>query len=427
MQYTDFWALIDCNNFYVSCQQLFEPKYIGKPCVVLSNNDGCVVSRSDEAKAMGIQMGEVYFLNKQKFEEMGVKVWSSNYPLYGDLSSRVMELLAQECLEIQVYSIDECFAKFRCFNNHADPNFNMLDFFEKLRAKILKWFGIPVCIGVAPTKALSKVANRIAKKFKKHTGGVHIIENEELRIKALKWLQVEDIWGIGRQHTAKLKRFNINTAYDFTQQHEDWIRRTFSVVELRLMRDLKGLTSLDFEEVKAKKGINCGRSFDKGLTTIDEVAERLTSNVCHAAEKLRSQNDHCKSVTVYLTTGSHTEQPYSRTFRIKLPFATNSNLELTKFALYALRIIFKDGYVYRKCGVYLTDFVPASGEQLSMFNNRDVRHDVLMKVMDGLNFKHSKRVVQLAIEPKVKFEMRQEFMSPSWTTRISDIPVAKSG
>lgn len=403
---------------------MFEPKYIGRPCVVLSNNDGCVVSRSDEAKAMGIQMGEVYFLNIEKYATWGVKVWSSNYPLYGDISARIMKLLAGECPEVQVYSIDECFVKFYSFSNHASE-FNFREYLLKLREKILKWFGIPVCIGVGPTKALAKVANRVAKKYKSQTKGVHIIDTDLLRVKALKWLPIEDIWGIGRRHAARLKNHNIHTAYEFTQQHDEWVRKTFSVVELRLLRDLQGKITLDFEEVKDKQNIACTRSFDKALTEFNDIAERLATNVCHAANKLRGQKSHCRMLSVFVIYGSHQERLYNQSFRIKLEYSTNSDIELTKYAMFALKAIYQEGFVYRKCGAILSDFCPADGEQLALFGSRNVKHDALMKAIDSINYRYSGKVVRLGREPKLQFKMRQDFLSPCYTTRMSDLLVVK--
>lgn len=423
-RYKDFWILVDCNNFYVSCQRVFEPKYNNVPCVVLSNNDGCVISRSDEAKAMGIKMGEPFFLSKNQFVADGVKVWSSNYQLYGDMSSRVMGTIALECPEVEVYSIDECFAKFTCVDDHYG-DFNFKAFLENMKRKIEKWTGIPVCIGAGPTKALAKAANRIAKKYKARTEGIHIIDNEDMRLKAIKWLAVEDIWGIGRRHAARLQRQNIKTAYDFSRLHDDWVRKNMTVVGLRLLHDIQGKMTLDFEEVKPNKNIACTRSFKSGLTKYEDVSERLTAYVCHAAGKLRKQNDRCKELVVFVTTGGHTDTPYHRSFKIRTNFASNSSLELNNAAQYALKAIFKEGYIYKKCGVILSDFVPQEGEQLRMFNGRNVKHDSLMMVIDKLNIKYSKRVLKLAGEPVVKFDMRQDYLSPCYTTKIEDILVVR--
>ena len=250
------YALVDCNNFYASCERVFRPDLNDKPIAILSNNDGCVIARSNEAKPF-IPMGAPAFKFKKEFERNNIHVFSSNYALYGDLSNRVMTTLSNFAPEIDVYSIDEAFLKFDGFDY-----FDLNEYGNKIRTTVTRNTGIPISIGIAPTKALSKVANKIAKKYFERTKGVYVIDNEEKRVKALKWLNIEDVWGIGKKHARKLKYNGIHTAYDFTLKSDNWTRKHFSVVGLRLKRDLSGIPTLGLDEVKTKKNIATTRTFD---------------------------------------------------------------------------------------------------------------------------------------------------------------------
>ena len=245
------FALIDCNNFYVSCERVFNPALERKPVVVLSNNDGCAISRSNEAKALRIPMGAPAFKFEKTFKEYNVEVFSSNFPLYGDMSSRVMSILSKFTPNIEIYSIDEAFLKFEGFDKY-----DLESYCENIKNIVLKWTGIPISVGIAPTKALAKVANRIAKKFPNKTKGVYLINSEEKRIKALKWLKIQDVWGIGFRHAERLRSININTAYDFINLEDNWVRKNMSVVGLRLKKELEGKSVLDLEEVTFTKKSN---------------------------------------------------------------------------------------------------------------------------------------------------------------------------
>lgn len=245
------FALVDCNNFYASCQRVFEPHLIGKPVVILSNNDGNVIARSNEAKALNIPMGAVYYQYKELFEKHNVNVYSSNYALYGDMSSRVMNILSTFAPEIEIYSIDEAFLKFKGFEN-----FNLEEIGKKMQRTVTKGTGIPVSVGFAPTKALAKIANKIAKKYPERTKSVYVMDDEEKRIKALKWTKIEDVWGIGRKHAKRLKALNIKTAYQFTQLSDSWVRHEMSVVGLRLKHELEGKSSLDLESPTDKNQLH---------------------------------------------------------------------------------------------------------------------------------------------------------------------------
>lgn len=276
------FALIDCNNFYASCERVFRPDLIGKPIVVLSNNDGCVIARSNEAKAVGIPMGAPAFEYEKLFEQHGVHVFSANFALYGDMSNRVMNILSEFSPEMEIYSIDECFLKLNGFEHY-----DLQQQGELMRHKVTKSTGIPISVGVAPTKALAKLANRIAKKYPDKTKGCYIIDNEEKRTKALKWLKIEDVWGVGRQHTKRLQAQNVFTAYDFTQLADEWVRMHLAIVGLRLKRDLQGIPTLDLEEAQPKKNIATTRSFETNYTEWEQLAERVSTFAASCAEKLR--------------------------------------------------------------------------------------------------------------------------------------------
>ena len=295
------YGILDCNSFYASCERVFNPSLINKPIVILSNNDGCVISMSEEAKPFVTMTGEAYKLEKI-FTKHGIQVFSSNYSLYGDLSTRVMSILNQFSPEVEVYSIDEAFFTLDHINKE-ELEVKVLD----LRDKIEKWIGLPVSIGVAPTKSLSKVANKIAKKFPIRTKGVYIISNEEQRIKALKWTETQKIWGIGWSLSKKLKEQNVRTAYEFTLLSDEFIKKRFSVVELRLKRDLLGEPTIYFEKVRLKKNIATTRTFEYALTNYDSIKERIATFANACAEKIRKQKSECSYLYVFLKTSKYTE------------------------------------------------------------------------------------------------------------------------
>jgi len=413
------YALIDCNNFYASVERVFSPDLKNKPVVVLSNNDGCVIARSNEAKALGIPMGAPAFEYESLFIKNQVKVFSANFALYGDMSQRVMDILSSYSPEIEIYSIDEAFLKFDGFEH-----FNLQDLGNEMCYKVKKWTGIPVSVGIAPTKALAKVANRIAKKFPKETKGVYIIDTEEKRIKALKWLKVEDIWGIGRQHTKRLNAFKVFTAYEFTQLDDAWVKKNLAIVGLRLKHDLQGIPTLDLEEYQIKKTIATTRSFDKNYTKLEELQERVSTFAVSCAEKLRKQHSCCNSLMVFIHSNYHRDDlpQYGRNIVITLPYPTNSSIELSKFANLALKRIFKSGYHYKKAGVIVMDFTQENNRQLNLFENTDSRHYPLMKAVDLLNKIHGQQKIRLGSQDtKRVWKMRQEKLSPRYSTKLSDI------
>jgi DNA polymerase V len=254
------FALVDCNNFYASCERVFRPELNNQPIVVLSNNDGCVIARSNEAKAVGVPMGAPMFKLKELLKQHKIHVFSANFALYGDMSNRVMTMLNEYTPEMEIYSIDEAFLKLTGFTL-----VNLKDYGESIQKTVTKSTGIPISVGIAPTKALAKVANRIAKKYPKETNGSYVIDSDEKRIKALKWLAIDDVWGIGRQHAKRLRAINVNTAYDFTLLTDQWVQQYLSIIGLRLKKDLEGIETLDLEQVKAKKSIATTRTFEKKL------------------------------------------------------------------------------------------------------------------------------------------------------------------
>jgi DNA polymerase V len=405
------FALVDCNNFYASCERAFRPSLEGKPIVVLSNNDGCVIARSNEAKKLGVPMGAVYFEYKELFAKENVYVFSSNYALYGDMSNRVMNLLKTFTPEIEVYSIDEAFLKFDGFDEH----FNLLEYGKIIREAVTGGTGIPVSIGFASSKTLAKAANKVAKKFPGKTGSVYVIKTEEQRMKALKWLPIEDVWGIGRQHSKRLQKMNIKSAYDFTQLPEEWIRKNMSVVGYRLQKELKGISCYEMETPVAKKNIATTRSFDKNYSDYNFVRERVITFAVTCAEKLRRQKSCCNAMMVFIHTNGFRKDllQYSRNMVIELPYPTNSNIELAKFATIALDRIFRKGYEYKKAGVIVLDISPEETKQVNLFENSNVLHKPLMAVIDKINRSIGETKVKLASQDINRtWKMRQEQLSP---------------
>lgn len=416
------FAHIDCNNFYVSCERVFNPSLNGKPVIVLSNNDGCAISRSNEAKALGIPMGAPAFKYKEIIEENNVHVFSANFPLYGDMSNRVMSILATFCPMQEIYSIDECFLDLSGFD------VDLKEYGLQMKERVYKWTGLPISIGIAPTKSLCKVATRVAKKFPKETNSVHVIDSEELRIKALKWLEIGEVWGIGRQYTKKLLAKNIKNAYQFTCMGDDWVKKHMSIVGLRLKHDLQGIPSIMIEEVKDKKNIATTRTFDYNTENYEDVKERIVTFTTKCAEKLRKQGSCCNSIQVFVATNFYRKDlpQYSNSICIKLPFATNSTFELAEYAVVGLEQIFKKGYAYKRAGVFVMDFTPENNQQLNLFQNRNAKHIPIMKAMDKLNRKYGCDLLRLGAQaPGKTWRMKQEKLSPHYTTNINEVLTIK--
>ncbi len=413
------FALVDCNNFYASCERVFRPDLNSKPVVVLSNNDGCVIARSNEAKKLNIPMGAPAFKFKDIFKKNKVHVFSSNFALYGDMSGRVMNILSELAPEIEIYSIDEAFLKFKGFES-----FNLYKYGLKIREKILKSTGIPISIGFAKTKALTKIANKIAKKFPKKTKGVYIIDDEQKRIKALKWMPVDDIWGIGRRHAKRLYRNGIENAYEFTQISDAWVKKYMSVIGIRLKKDLLGIPTLEIEHTKAKKSIATTRSFDKNYSDFEPIKERVTTFAVSCSEKLRKQKSETNTLMVFLHTNGYKKNlpQYNKNIVINLPYSTNSAIEIAKFAIIGLKKIYKKGYLYKKAGVIVMDFSPENPAQGTIFNKSDPRHKNLMQTLDKLNRKYGYQKIKLAGQSQGKtWKMRQKNLSNRYTTKLDEI------
>jgi DNA polymerase V len=416
------FALVDCNNFYASCERVFQPQFRNSPIAILSNNDGCVIARSDEAKNIGLPMGAPAFKYKAFFKEHQIQVFSSNYPLYGDMSSRVMSILKQFSPNVEIYSIDEAFMQL-----NALDDFNTLG--HNMRNQVLQWTGLPTCVGIAPTKALSKVANKIARKFPKETGGVFVIDSDDKRIKALKWTKIKDIWGIGRRLERRLTQQNILSAYDFTQLSDSWVKTQFSITELNLKKDLEGKITLRLEDDHpVKKSIATTRSFEMSYTDIRDIKERVATFANSCAEKLRAQNSNCNILIILLQENrfEKNQQPYKTSITIVLPYTTNSSLTIVKNAIKAIDSLYKKGVKYKRAGVIVTGLVPTDNHQLNMFSSENPKHIPLMKVIDELNKKYGNDKLKIANQDLQKtWKMKQEYLSHQYTTKFNDILIIK--
>ena len=414
------YALVDCNNFYVSCERVFQPQYNGKPVVVLSNNDGCIISRSYEAKEIGIPMGAPEFKVRDAIKQHNIKVFSSNYALYGDLSQRVMKILEKFCPSVEVYSIDEAFLNFDGMNI-SDYHQYGLD----VQKKLMKWLSIPTGIGFAPTKALAKLANRIAKKFPERTNGVYVIDTEDKRIKALKWAKIEDVWGIGYRLTKKMQSQQILTAYDFTlPQNEAFIKKEMGVVGLRLKYELEGKSVLSLEEPKTKKNIAITRSFEKDITSYSELKERVSTFASVCAEKLRKQNSCCYGVVLFLKKDKFKAngERYNFYKMAMLPFPSNTSFSISNLALKMLSELYKEGDSYKKAGVIVTEIIPANQRQFHLFDDENPKFQKIMEVIDKQHAKIGERKIRLGNQDLQRtWKMKQYHLSNKYTTNFKEI------
>ena len=418
------YALVDCNNFYVSCERVFQPQYNGKPVVVLSNNDGCIISRSYEAKAIGIPMGAPEFKVRDVIKQHNIKVFSSNYALYGDLSQRVMKILEGFCPSVEVYSIDEAFLNF-----NGMPLSDYHQYGVTIQNKLMKWLSIPTGIGFAPTKALAKLANRIAKKFPERTNGVYVIDTDEKRIKALKWTKIEDVWGIGYRLTKKMQGQRILTAYDFTLPHnESFIKREMGVVGMRLKYELEGKSVLSLEEPKTKKNIAITRSFEKDIVSYSELKERVSTFASVCAEKLRKQNSCCYGVILFLKKDKFKAngERYNFYKMSTLPFPSNTSFSISNLALKMLSELYKEGDSYKKAGVIVTEIIPANQRQFHLFDDENPKFQKIMEVMDAQHAKFGERKIRLGNQDLQRtWKMKQYHLSKKYTTNIKEILVIK--
>ena len=418
------FVLVDCNNFYASCERVFQPQWESKPVVILSNNDGCVIARSNEAKALNIPMGAPAFKYKQQFKQQGVKVFSSNYPLYGDMSNRVMTILEKYTPNLEIYSIDEAFLQFKGFDL-----FNLEQEGQRMRKQVRKWTGIPVSVGIAPTKALAKIANKIAKKFVKRTQGVYAIDTEEKRIKALRWTKIGDVWGVGRKHKIRLEAIGVCNALQFAQLPDAWVRKHMSVLGLRLKKDLSGVSSIQLEEIiPIKKGIATTRSFEGTITQFSDLEERISTFATSCAEKMRKQRSSCNALLVFVRSDPHKKGgfPYRNSCVLPLPYATNSSIILSKHAVIGLQKIFKKGVHYKKAGVMIMGLIPTEKRQLSIFQNNNNKHLTLMQSVDRIHKRFGPHRIKLANQDLNRtWKMKQEHLSQRFTTELNEIITIK--
>ena len=410
------FALIDCNCFYVSCERVFRPDLRGKPVVVLSNNDGCVISRSDEAKAIGVKMGEPFFKMKELVRDKKVTAFSSNYTLYGDLSDRVMKTLASIVPDIEVYSIDEAFLHLN--GTHTD----LESLGHTIRNMVRQYTGIPVGVGIAPTKTLAKLANRLSKK----TGGVHVIYPETIE-ENLQKCTLADVWGIGRRNAKRLQVNFIDTIEQFLNQREEWVRQNFSVIGLRIYKELKGIPCIDMEdELTEKKSICTSRSFGELQNTFAPVQEALSTHAASCAQKLRKQKCEAGGMYVSLSMSRFTTQEGEKYFGtyIRFPEPTNDTATLIQHASKGLKQIFSEGTYYKKCGITVTEIVPEERVQLTLFGEKqDSKQLALNHAIDALNQKLGRNILRQAVQGSDNntWKLRCDNLSPSYTTRINEV------
>jgi DNA polymerase V len=417
-------AIVDCNSFYAACERLFKPSLHGKPVVVLSNNDGCIVSRTDEAKALGIRMAGPYFQNKREIEENHVAVFSSNYHLYGDISKRVMDTLRALAPEVEVYSVDEAFLDLQGMDEAS-----LQEYAVRIKHTTEQWTGIPVSVGIASTKVLSKLANRLAKKDKKGTGGVMVLQTPEQEYEAMVRTAVEDIWGVGPAYAEKLRMFNINTAWDLRMMHEEWARKNLGgVVGLRLVKELKGIPCIGFRDpLTVKKMIATTRMFGKPVRTLEELKEAVATYLARAAEKLRRQDSVAGSIRVFVVhhqpTYGEAYAPSSRSAYVLLPLPTCLTQVFIAHTMPLVEALYRSGNRYIKAGVILTDIIPFRSIQGNLFQEpENPASRKLMKAVDNINLGMGTDLVRFAASgTKKNWKMRQEMRSNRFTTRWDEL------
>jgi DNA polymerase V len=415
-------ALVDCNNFYASCERLFRPALKGKPIVVLSNNDGCIVARSNEAKALGIPMGAPYFKTRGLIEKHGVMVFSSNYTLYGDLSGRVMATLRDIEPEVEIYSIDEAFVTLPGTGNPAEYG-------RLIRAKVAQCVGIPVSVGIGPTKTLAKIANRFAKKDSRY-GGVANLAGAGNIDELLESVEVAEIWGIGHRSTGKLNQVGIYNARQLRDSDDAWIRKNLTVTGLRTVMELRGIPCVVTESGHAtRQSIISSRSFGTPITVKRDLREALATHVSIAAAKLRAQNSIAGAIRIFFHTNRFKEDApqYSGSLTMELPSPTSHTPTLIEYVRKGLERVYKTGYAYNKAGVMLADITSAVHRQGELFGPSCNEREPLMDTMDGINRKWGRNTLQFAAAGiKKPWGMRQSFKSPAYTTSWEEIPLVRA-
>ena len=415
------FALVDCNNFYASCERVFNPRLEGQPMVVLSNNDGCVVARSNEAKALDIGMGVPEFQIRPVLRAHRVKVFSSNYTLYGDMSQRVMETLEQFCPDLEIYSIEEAFLSLSGFTSR-----NLTEYGRTIRTTVKRWTGIPVSVGIAETKTLAKIANRVAKQTPDMGGVCDLLACPD-RDALLGRIAVEDVWGIGPNHARLLKQHGITTARQLREADDQWIRKYMGVVGLRLVMELRGVSCLDLEQCPSpKQSLTCSRAFGTLIQTLAEMEEAVSVYTSRVAEKLRRGRLAATVLTVCLTTNEFKEGPqYSNALTLHLPVVTDSTADLIRCALQGIRMIYRDGYLYKKAGVMLTGLVPTSQTQADLFDSKDRGKSTrLMSALDSINDRWGAGTLHYASNGITKaWKTQCHRRSPDYTTDWGALPV----
>ncbi|WP_298622587.1 Y-family DNA polymerase [uncultured Legionella sp.] len=412
------FALIDCNNFYASCERLFRPDLRHQPIVVLSNNDGCVIARSNESKALGVAMGEPFFKIKGLCRQHKIHAFSSNYTLYGDISHRVMMTIEEQWPHVEIYSIDEAFLDLSTL-----PEAQLESFCTMLQRKVLKETGIPTSIGIGKTKTLAKAANFLCKKVLNIP--VFYLNHPPL----LQQIAAGDVWGVGRQYTKRLMGQGIHTAYDLAQTNVHLLRKKFNVVLMRTAMELRGIPCGGLEEAEPRQSIMSSKSFGTMQTTLSAVAQSVSSHCARAAEKLRAQHLVAQRLSVFVHTNRFREDlaQYVQSIEVRLINPTDDVRVITKMAKRCLRQIFKNGYHYKKAGVCLEDLIPKDPRQLDMFHqvsDEDLKQtEQLMRVFDTINQKYGRNTIRLAAEGYSKpWAMRAELKSPAYTTRWAELP-----
>ena len=422
IQRTKKLALVDCNSFYVSCERLFNPRIRGKPVVVLSNNDGCIISRSNEAKALGIKMGEPYFKAKDIIVKNKVEVFSSNYSLYGDLSRRVMRTLKRFNSEIEVYSIDEAFLD---LSNFPDNEVDKVG--KEIRETVLQWTGIPTSIGIAKTKTLSKIANHIAKK--KQSGVTSLIGIENLD-PILEKIEINDVWGVGRQLTKFYQKNGIYNAKQLRNKSNTWIKKCSNVLSSRTAMELRGIPCIDLETTQTKrKSCVVSRSFGKRIEKFQELKEAVANYCLNASEKIRSESLVAKAITVFVRTSPFQRDYgyYSNAKTVDFPIATNNSIETVKTAVAILESIFKNGYRYQKAGVMLTGLRNDDGRKNLFSSEKDEKIKSLMQSIDNTNYRYGRSTLSLASAGvHKKWNMRRQYSSKIDTADFFSLPKIKA-
>ncbi|WP_028693911.1 translesion error-prone DNA polymerase V subunit UmuC [Pseudomonas cremoricolorata] len=413
------FALIDCNSFYASCERVFRPDLANTPIVVLSNNDGCIIARSYDAKPY-VKMGEPYFQARERLERHGIVAFSSNYGLYGDISERVMTLIESMVPACEVYSIDECFAELT-----GVPG-DLVELGRDIRSKVLRCTGIPVGVGIASTKTLAKLANHVAKQYQERTGGVVNLADPLKREWALRKTPVEDVWGVGKRLTRHLRLLGIHTAKDLSVAEPRLLRQQFSVVVEKTARELAGLSCLELDDADApKQEICCSRMFGVRLEQLAPIREAVASYTGRAAQKLRAQGSWCKRLRVSIRTGIFNphEQHHAQAALVELPYPTNDTLLLTRAATEALARLYRPGYRYSKAEVLLLDLCPAGQFSSDLFApSQSARSEQLMAVLDQINARYGREALRSASVPQVaEWAMRRELMSQAYTTRMDQL------